>query len=126
MAVRITPANTADIKMLIPMLNALPKVAGKAGRAKQKPEKFHADKAYDAQWARDELKARGIKSRIARKGVESSEKLGKHRWVVERTLSWMSQMRRLVIRYERRSDIHLAFTKLSCCLICYNFLKAMD
>jgi hypothetical protein len=45
--------------------------------------------------------------RIARKGKESSEKLGRHRWVVEqRTLAWLSKYRRLLtIRYERRDDI---------------------
>jgi transposase len=46
------------------------------------------------------LRRRGIKSRIARKGIESSEKLGRHRWVVERTLAWLAKYRRLTIRYE--------------------------
>jgi transposase len=53
---------------------------------------------------------RGIKSRIAGKKVESSEKLGRHRWVVERTLAWVGKYRRLTIRYERRDDIHEAFS----------------
>ena len=44
--------------------------------------------------------------RIARRGIESSEKLGRYRWVVERTLSWMNRNRRLKVRYERRDDIH--------------------
>ncbi len=61
--------------------------------------------------------------RIARKGVESKEKLGKHRWVVERTLAWLSQYRRLAVRYERRADIHLAFLKLGCALICLKHLS---
>jgi transposase len=43
---------------------------------------------------------------IARRGIESSEKLGRYRWVVERTLSWMNRNRRLKVRYERRDDIH--------------------
>jgi transposase len=37
--------------------------------------------------------------RIARKGIDSSERLGRHRWVVERTLAWLNQYRRLTIRY---------------------------
>jgi transposase len=69
------------------------------------------------------LRRRGIKSRIARKGIESSEKLGRHRWVVERTLAWLSKYRRLAIRYERSGDIHEAFHHLGCSLICLNYLS---
>ena len=58
---------------------------------------------------------------IARKGVESSQKLGRHRWVVERTLAWLANYRRLTIRYERRDDIHEAFLHLGCSLICLNY-----
>ena len=59
--------------------------------------------------------------RIARKRIDSSERLGRHRWVVERTLAWLSQFRRLTIRYERRLDIHQAFTTLGCALICSQY-----
>ena len=69
------------------------------------------------------MSKRGIKSRIARKGIESSEKLGRHRWVVEMTLAWLlAKYRRLTIRYERRDDIHEAFVHLGCSLICLNYL----
>jgi IS5 family transposase len=61
--------------------------------------------------------------RIARKGVESSDKLGRHRWVVGRTLAWLEQFRRLTIRYERREHIHQAFHSLGCARIC---LKAVQ
>ena len=60
--------------------------------------------------------------RIARKGVESSQTLGRYRWVAERTLSWLDNNRRLTIRYERRDDIHLAFLYLGCALICLDHL----
>lgn len=64
-----------------------------------------------------------IIDRIARRGVESSDRLGRYRWVVERTLAWLSRYRRLTIRYERRLDIHQAFTTLACALICWNYLQ---
>jgi hypothetical protein len=68
-------------------------------------------------------KKRSIKRRIARKKVESSEKLGWHRrWVVERRLAWLAKYRRLTIRYEWRDDIHEAFLLLGCSLICFNHL----
>src|SRR3712207_914576 len=60
--------------------------------------------------------------RIARKGIESSEKLGRHRWVVERTLAWLAKYRRLTIRYERRDDTHEVFLHLVCSLICSHSL----
>ena len=65
---------------------------------------------------------RGIVPRIARRGIESSERLGRHRWVVERTLSWIARCRRLIVRYERRDDVHLAFLVLACAAICFRFL----
>jgi transposase len=61
-------------------------------------------------------------SRIARRGVESNDRLGKHRSVVERTFAWLRHFRRLTVRYERRADIHLAFLKLGACLICFSAL----
>jgi hypothetical protein len=69
------------------------------------------------------LKKSGIKRHIARKTVESSEKLDRHRWVVEQTPSLeVAKYRRLRIRYERRDDIHMVFLLLSCSLICFNYL----
>jgi transposase len=64
------------------------------------------------------LSQRGIRVRIARRGVESSEHLGKHRWAVARTLAWLGAFRRLTVRYERRADIHVAFLTLACSIIC--------
>lgn len=60
-----------------------------------------------------------MKHRIARRGVESKERLGIHRWVVERTFAWLHRFRRLAVRYERRSDIHQAFLSLGCIFICW-------
>ena len=85
-----------------------------------RPAKLRADKAYDHRRCRAECRARSITPRIARRGVETSERLGRHRWVVERTLAWLSRFRRLAIRYERRADIHEALVILGCALICLN------
>jgi hypothetical protein len=50
------------------------------------------------------VRRRGIAVRIARKGVESSQRPGRHRWAVEACLSWLMRYRRLVRRYERKGD----------------------
>ncbi len=61
--------------------------------------------------------------RIARRGIESAEKLGRYRWVIERSFAWLNKFRRLTIRYERRADIHYALTSLGCSLICLRALE---
>jgi transposase len=55
--------------------------------------------------------------------VASSERLGRHRWVAERTLAWLNRIGRLRTRYERRSDVHEAFLLLGCSLLCLNRLR---
>jgi Transposase DDE domain len=58
-------------------------------------------------------------------GIDSSEKLGRYRWAVERTLSWINRFRRLKVRYERRDDIHQAFLDLGCALICWRYVQRL-
>jgi hypothetical protein len=70
-------------------------------------------KGYDFTRCRKALSKRGIKARIARRGIDPSERLGRHRWVVERTLAWLSRYRRLSVRYERRADIQKRFSILA-------------
>ncbi|MFB9870918.1 transposase [Acetobacter farinalis] len=60
---------------------------------------------------------------ITRKDIERSSHPGKHRWVAERTFAWISRLRRLTVRYERRVDIHLAFTTIASSPICFRALK---
>jgi transposase len=50
--------------------------------------------------------------------VESTTRLGRYRYVVERSLAWLVGYRRLQVRYERRADILLGFLQLACALIC--------
>jgi transposase len=118
----LSGANRHDSMLFEPLIDAIrPIKTGRGGRRKR-PEKLHADKGYDIPRCRRHLHRRGIKCRIARRGIERSDRLGRHRWVVERTLAWLAKYRRLTIRYERRADIHQAFLSLACSLICCNFL----
>ena len=117
---KLSAANQHDSQMLMPLVEAMPTVARRRGRPKWKPGKLHADKAYDSQALREWLREQGILPRIARRGIQSKEKLGRVRWVIERTFSWLHRMRRLRIRYERRDDIHEAFLLLGCVLLCWN------
>ena len=119
----LSAANVNDCKQLEATLDAIQPVRGKRGRPRRRPTKLHADKGYDHAFCRTACRARGIMPRIARRGIESSERLGRHRWVVERTLAWLNRFRRLTVRYERRADIHLAFLHLGCSLICWQAIN---
>jgi transposase len=54
--------------------------------------------------------------------VDSSERLGRFRWVVERGLAWIVAFRRLALRYDRQAASVLAFLHLACALICLRYL----
>jgi IS5 family transposase len=111
-----------DSQLLEETVDAIPALrlpCRRRGRPRKRPIKLHADKCYDYPRCRRVLRSRGIIPRIARRGIEPRERLGRYRWVVERTLSWLNRFRRLKMRYERRADIDQAFLTLGCALICW-------
>lgn len=123
LAVCLSGANRHDSMLFEPLIDAVPAIRTPSRRRRTRPAKLHADKAYDIPRCRRALTRRRIKIRIARKGIESRERLGRHRWVVERTIAWLHRYRRLSVRYERRADIHQAFLTLGCALICFKQLE---
>jgi transposase len=124
LATALTGANRHDSRVFEALLDAVPAIRCPSGQRRKRPVKLHAGKADDLPRCRRVLHRRRIKVRIARKGIASSARLGRHRWVVERTLAWLARYRRLTVRYERRADIHQAFLTLRCALICFNHLPA--
>lgn len=100
------------------MIDAIPAIRTPSGQRRKRPTKLHADKAYDNPRCRRFLRRRHIQRRIARIGIESKNRLGRYRWVIERTFAWLHRNRRLQVRYERRNDIHQAFLTLACAKIC--------
>jgi transposase len=118
----VTGANEADITELLPLVDAIPPVTGKPGRPRSRPDAAMADRAYDSEPHREALRERGIEPLLAKRNTEHGSGLGAFRWVVERTLSWFHQNRRLRIRYERRDDIHQGLLTLAAIKICFAFL----
>ena len=59
---------------------------------------------------------------IARREVESSTRFGRHRWKVERALSWLSCFRRLQVRWDRDAGQWFAFVLVACAVVCFNRL----
>jgi IS5 family transposase len=86
LAARLSAANVHDSRVMLEVVDAIEPIrCSRRGRPRKRPAKLHADKAYDSAPLRAELRKRGITPRIARRGIESSERLGRYRWVVERT-----------------------------------------
>ena len=119
----LTGGNRHDVTQLIPLLDAVPAVRGRVGRPRQRPERVAADRGYDHDKYRRLLRQRGIKPEIARRETEHGSGLGRARWVVERTFAWLHHLKRLLVRYDRRADIHQAFLALGCCLVCLRRLQ---
>jgi len=123
LAVVQSGANVHDAQMMLRCIDTIEPVRQVRGRPRRRPAKLHADKAYDSRALRAELRRRGIQPRIARRQIDTSERLGRYRWVVERTGAWLKRFRRLRIRDEKLEEIHQAFLDLGCALICWNFLQ---
>ena len=59
---------------------------------------------------------------IARRQTEHGSGLARVRWVIERTFAWLHNLKRLLVRYERRAELHQALLVLGCCLVCFRRL----
>jgi transposase len=113
----LTGGNRNDVTQLIPLIEAVPAVAGVPGRPRRRPASLVADRGYDHDKYRRLLRERGIKPLIARRQSEHGSGLGRVRWVVERTFAWLHNLKRLLVRYERRAEMHQALLALGCCLV---------
>jgi transposase len=84
-----------------------------------------ADKAYDSDPHRRRLARRGIeliaphRSNRKRPKTQDGRPLRRYRrrWIVERTISWFSNFRRLVVRHERLVVVYQAFFHIAAALI---------
>ena len=106
------------------LLDGVPPVRGRVGRPRRRPERLVADRGYDHDKYRRLVWRRGIKPVIARRHSEHGSGLGRERWVVERTFAWLHNRRRLLVRTDRRDDIHEGFLALACCQITWRRLEA--
>ena len=119
MTVVVSAANVNDHCVLQDVVDGVPPIRQPVGRPRRRPGKLHGDKGYDYPVCRTGLRRRGIIPRIARRGIDSSTRLGRHRYVIERCLEWVTRFRRLARRYERNAGHFEAFARLACAVICY-------
>ncbi len=122
LAIRTAGANASDHTQIIPLVLAFPRVGGRPGRPKERPDELYADRGYDSDATRWLLRWLGIEPHIGRRGTPHGSGLGRVRWVVERTISWLKGLRRMRVRYDRLGVIRDAFTTLAASVICYRIL----
>lgn len=123
LAVTLTGGNRHDSTQTTALLDAIPAIGGRPGPPRRRPDRLYADRGYDYDSHRHQIRARGVTPVIARRGTPHGSGLGTKRWVVERTIAWLHWFRRLRIRWEIRDDIHEAFLSLACALICWRQLQ---
>jgi transposase len=100
----------------------VPAVAGVPRRPRRRPASLVADRGYDHDKYRRLLRERGIRPLIARRQGEHGSGLGRVRWVVERTFASLHNLKRLLVRSERRADMHQGLLAVGCCLACFSRL----
>jgi transposase len=126
LAIRTAGANASDHTQIIPLVLDFPKVRGKPGRPKELPDELYADRGYDGDDTRWLLRWLGIEPQIGRRKTPHGSGLGKVRWVVERTISWLKGLRRMRTRYDRSTVIQDAWNTLAACVICFRILHDDD
>ena len=94
----ITGGNRNDVTQLVPLIEQVPPVRGRVGQPRKRPMRVTADRGYDHDKYRRELRRRRIEPEIARRQTEHGSGLGRARWVVERTFAWLHHFKRLLVR----------------------------
>jgi transposase len=124
--VSLTGGNRNDVTQLMPLIHAIPPVRGRRGRPRRRPDSLYADRGYDHDTYRMQVREVGITPVIARRGEEHGSGLGMYRWVVEQAFALLHWFRRLRIRWEVRDDIHEAFLRLACAIICFRRMVNLE
>ena len=128
LGVKTTPANTRDDAVALPLLVGLPPLPGPRGRPRTKPKTLQGDAGYGSAALAWLVKGLGIKPLLAPLGKSRAHGsgLGKTRYVVERTLSWFGNFRRLKLCYERSGAHFQAFHELAAAILCAKRLPQLS
>jgi transposase len=121
----ITPAaNVPEVPQALHVLTSMPPVGGKPGPKREKPERLQGNRGFDSEPLRQVLRWMRITPVLAARNTEHGSGLGKFRWFIERTISWLHSFGRLHQRLDRLTEIQNAFLHLASALICLRMLYA--
>jgi transposase len=122
LVIHAAPANSSDHCEILPTVVDFPEVGGKPGRPRTRPKKLYADAGFDCEATRSILRWLGIEPHIRHRDGEHGSHLGRVRWVVERTISWIKGLRRMRVRYDRSETSIDAWTTIAAAVVCLNIL----
>ena len=122
LSVTVAGANRHDMKMTEPTLDSI--VIERPEPTPEEPQHLCLDKGFDYNAVREALEARQYMEHIRSRGEEADARRDipgyrARRWVVERTHSWINRFRRLLIRWEKKAENHLAMLELACAYIAF-------
>jgi transposase len=123
LVIRAAPANRSDHEEILPTVTDFPQIGGHPGRPRTHPQKLYADAGYDSEWTRTVLRWLGIEPHIRHRTGDHGSHLGRIRWVVERTISWIKGLRRMRVRYDRSGTSLDAWTSIAATVVCLNILR---
>jgi transposase len=122
LVIRAAAANRSDHQEILPTVVDYPLVGGKPGRPRTHPKKLYGDAGYDCEATRSVLRWLGIEPHIRHRDGGHGSHLGRVRWVVERTISWIKGLRRMRVRYDRSGTSIDAWTTIAAAVICLHIL----
>ena len=116
----VAGANVRDDKLLAATLDAV--VLERSEPTEEAPQHLCLDKGYDNRPTRELVQERGYVAHVRRIGEEKLDEAGKkcypaRRWVVERTLGWLSKCQAILVRYEKKAANYLGLIKVACILL---------
>jgi transposase len=135
--IEVGPGNENERNRLLPLLDAL------ADRGIF-PRELWADRGYDGEQLRAEIRKRGVEPVISRRRFrgepvadgpsnlvyrggrrrpKTPDPFGRHRWPVERTNSWLRNWRRVATRWERHPDYWLAIIQTAAAMVAWQMLE---
>lgn len=123
LVVRAVPANRSDQLEILPAVLDFPKVGGKPGRPLTHPKRLYADAGFDCDATRAILHWLGIDPHIRHRDGDHGSHLGRVRWVVERTISWIKGLRRMRYRYDRSQTSIDAWTSIAAAVVCLQIVR---
>ncbi len=123
MALGITGANRNESLEAMDLVDEIPPIRGRRGRPRRIPKALDGDRQDGTPRNHQGLEERRIEDHLAQPRTPHGSGLGQIRWVVESTLAWVGQARRLKVRYERLPAMHRAFHYLRLAQICCKVLQ---
>jgi transposase len=123
LAVRLTGANRNESLEAMYLVDDIPPICGRRGRPRRKPKALYGDRQYGTPRNHKGLKQRRIEDHLATPRTPHGSGLGTIRSVVERSLAWVGQARRLKVRYDKLPAIHRAFHFLQLARVCCTILQ---